>query len=849
MNKSAWIITLIYFILSFLWIMFSDKILLSFETDPASLSRLQSYKGWTFVFLSSVLIYFLTSKSIKKFIIANRSKSKEIKDLSEIKDKLQLSIEAGKIGFWEWNLKTNKVFFSKEWKRQIGFEENEIPNNFSEWEKRVHPDDIEKVRKSINQFINQEINEFYNEFRFKHKNGHYIWILANANIIKDLNGEIEKLLGTHLDITSRKNIENELKEKEKQLSNLIGNLKGIVYRCKNDANWTMTFLSNGIEEITGYTPNDFISNQNLSYVDVIMPEDRVIVYEEIQQALKSNKQFQITYRIKTKNNEQKWVWEQGVGVYDENNQLEWVEGYITDITEQKKAEIALQKSEKKYKDLVENALVGIYTTNLNGQLIFANKAFGEILGYTNPDEMKHLNVRNLYPNVELREQFIAELKKYQQLSNFEIILITKQGKAKNIAISASLHGNEISGMIMDITHLKEYEKQLLMAKEDAERSSKVKDVFIGNISHEIRTPLNAINGFSNILRKTFEKDLDDRTRDFFQIISDASSRLERTVDMMLDYSKLNAGDMEMTPVMINLREIINKILTEHQFEVQKKKLEIIVDKKTDDSKIIADEYAIENAFSNIIQNAIKYTDRGHVKISCSRSSEDDLIIDVEDTGIGIADDYLEKIFIPYSQEDWGYTRQYEGIGLGLSITQKLLELNGAEIRVRSKKGQGSVFSIVFKSSYQKLVKENPKPELYIVRNNKTPDSQKKNILIVEDDISNQQLMKNLLKDKFNVLLATTEENAMQILENSEINLILMDISLKHPTSGLDLTRKIKQNQSFKQVPIIAVTAHSSSKIEQDAYQAGCVDYISKPFDIKAFYDKISKLIAFTYTEA
>ena len=564
--------------------MFSDKILLSFESDPIVLSKLQSYKGWLFVLLSSILIYFLTSKSINKFIALNLQKTKQIEYLEE------------------------------------------------------------------------------------------------------------------------------LKEKEKQLSILIGNLKGIVYRCQNDSNWTMSYLSNGIEEITGYKPEELINNKKIAYAQLIVPEDREKVQSKIQQALNQNKQFRITYRVKTKTNATKWVWEQGVGIYNENKQLKWIEGYIADITEQKLAEIALQKSEQKYKNLVENSLVGIYTTKINGELIYANQAFCNILGYKGSDD---ISVKNLYPSKEQREKLINEIKQNQLVSNYETLLLTKQGEIKNITLNASLNGDEISGMMMDITHIKEYEKQLLMAKEEAEKASKIKDAFIGNISHEIRTPLNAINGFTNILKSNFKEHIDDRSNEFFQIIFNASSRLERTVDMMLDYSKLNADDMEMEPLKIDFKQIIKKILEEHQVEIKKKNLEIIIEQNTENTQIIADEYAVENAFSNIIQNAIKYTEKGHIKISCSHNEKNDLIIHVEDTGIGMTIDYLKNIFTPYSQEDTGYTRQYEGIGLGLSITKKLLELNGAEISVQSKKGKGSVFSVIFKNEFQKQVKEFSKPDLYI----------------------------------------------------------------------------------------------------------------------------------------
>jgi PAS domain S-box-containing protein len=690
--------------------MFSDKILLSFESDPEILSRLQSYKGWLFILVSSILIYFLTSKSIQKFILADQKKSVHIKYLEELKNKLQLAINTSRIGFWEWIPQSGKMYFSDEWKTQIGFSEKGVKHSMEEWISRIHPDDKEFIKTKLNRFFSREIDEFNTEFRFKHKKGHYLWLLTSGALIRDNQGKVKKLLGTYIDITSQKKIEEELKEKEKQLSNLIGNLKGIVYRCQNDPRWTMIFLSKGITEITGYHPEELIGNQKLAYADLIVPEDREKVFKTIQEALNIYKQFRITYRIKTKDNKEKWMWEQGVGVFNREGRLKWIEGYIADITEQKNAELALQKSEEKYKNLVENSLVGIYTTNLNGELIYANKAFCEILGYTHADE---INIEELYPSIEKRIELINEIKKKDKVSNYESVLLTKLGERKNITLNASLNGNEISGMMMDTTQNKQYEKQIITAKEEAETASKIKDAFIGNISHEIRTPLNAINGFSNILKSKFEEYIDERSNEFFQIIFDASSRLERTVDMMLDYSKLNAGDMKMKPVRIDLKKIIENILEEHQVEIKKKNLEIIIVQNTKNTKIIADEYAVENAFSNIIQNAIKYTQKGHIKISCVQDKTKDFIIHVEDTGIGMASEYLDKIFTPYLQEDTGYTRQYEGVGLGLSITKKLLELNGAEIKVQSKKGKGSIFSIIFKNEFQNQVKEFSKPSITI----------------------------------------------------------------------------------------------------------------------------------------
>ncbi|MFC2152153.1 PAS domain-containing protein, partial [Bacteroidota bacterium] len=823
-------------------IIISDSVLLTFEKDSAILSKIQSYKGWFFVFASSVLIYFLAKQKLNKLIKLNTKQFENLERIKNIKNKLQLATKSSNIGFWEWNLKNKKVFYSDEWKRQIGYENIEISNSILEWEKRIYPEDSYHIKEKLQEYLKGEITQFEEEFQFKHKNNSFIWVLATALIIKDEFDKPEKVICTHLDITSRKNSELVLKRKQQQLSTLIGNLDGIVYRCKNDENWTMLYLNDGIEVITGYLKEDILQNKTISYAELIVPEDRDYVNEYVQKALNESKKFQIYYRIKAKSGDIKWVFENGIGIYNDNNELIYLEGYIIDITAQKVAEIALKESEKKYRDLVENALIGVYSSHLDGKITYANDALCEMLGYENFNELKSVNIETLYTKKASRKDLIDLLQKHHSVTNVEIELITKQGIKKNIMLSASLMGSEISGMMMDISKLKEYEVELIKAKNEAEKSSKIKDIFIGNVSHEIRTPLNAINGFTNLIKNNLKDTIDSRTGEFFQIIFDASLRLERTLDMMLDFSKLSAGDYDISFHHINLKNVIDKIADEYKYEIVRKDLDLVIEQKTENIEIIGDNQSILNAVTNIINNAIKYTEKGFVKITILSNDESDIILEIQDTGIGISEEYKEKVFQPYSQEEYGYTRQYEGIGLGLSIAKKLLELNGAEISFQSKKGEGSVFTVIFNRKFQDFIEVNPKHKVYIINESKNAENIKRpNILVIEDDIPTKNFLMSLLKNKYNIIKVESIEQVQNELFKNSFDAIV-HILYSDKTNEITLQDKLKDDPTNQHIPTIAIVPDISESNQTKVLNLGYNDIIACPLNLEKLYNKISGLI-------
>ncbi|MCB0748495.1 MAG: sensor histidine kinase, partial [Ignavibacteriae bacterium] len=251
----------------------------------------------------------------------------------------------------------------------------------------------------------------------------------------------------------------------------------------------------------------------------------------------------------------------------------------------------------------------------------------------------------------------------------------------------------------DLITRREIEKDLIHAIKKAEQSDRIKSDFLAQISHEIRTPINTIISFSNLIKDELIDKISDELKYGFSGINNAGKRLIRTIDLILNMSDAHAGTSGYTPSKINLAtDIIDKILAEYKHQIKEKNLELEFNTKTVDPNITADLYTVEHIFTNLIDNAVKYTNQGKIEIDLLRNEKNNLKVVVKDSGVGISKDYIPKIFDEFSQEDVGYTRRYEGNGLGLALVKKYCEINHAEISVESEKGKGSAFTVTFLES-------------------------------------------------------------------------------------------------------------------------------------------------------
>ena len=272
--------------------------------------------------------------------------------LRDAEARLRLALEAGRIGTWDWDMVTDKIVWSRGHEQLWGMKPGTFQGTYAEFEARVHPDDRSALKRAASLAI-AERRKYRHEFRVVWPDGSVHWIVGKGESFYDDSGKPVRMIGTVSDITERKEAEHALHVQQRTLDTLMSNLPGMVYRCRNDPQWTVEFASQGSIELTGYTPEDFIGNRTLAYADIIHPGDRDSVWEAVQHGVDERRPFELHYRIRTREGREKSVWEQGRGIFSESGELLALEGYITDVTDFERAQAELAEREARHKALVE----------------------------------------------------------------------------------------------------------------------------------------------------------------------------------------------------------------------------------------------------------------------------------------------------------------------------------------------------------------------------------------------------------------------------------------------------------------------------------------------------------------
>jgi PAS domain S-box-containing protein len=362
----------------------------------------------------------------------------------------------------------------------------------------------------------------------------------------------------------------------------------------------------------------------------------------------------------------------------------------------------LLASELQYRRLFESAKDGILILDAEtGMIKDVNPFLINLLDYTKEQFIeKTIWDIGFFKDIAANYDKFKELQKKDYVRYENLPLETAKGRKINVEFVSNVYlvnGKRIIQCnIRDITESKRAEKELIESKEKAESASKLKDAFIANISHEIRTPLNGIMGMASLIRDVFHDKINEEEEKLFNGIAISSKRIMRTVDMILNYSRLQVGEFPFNQKKINLSLICEDLVRGYSVAAKFKSLELNFRNICGNIELFADEYTINMAISNLVDNAIKYTNQGTIDVILHRGINNDIILDVKDTGIGISKEFLENMFEPYLQEQMGYLREYEGAGLGLSIVKKIMNINNFALTVESKKGEGSTFTINFR---------------------------------------------------------------------------------------------------------------------------------------------------------
>jgi len=368
----------------------------------------------------------------------------------------------------------------------------------------------------------------------------------------------------------------------------------------------------------------------------------------------------------------------------------------------RQAEISLQKSEYQFRLLFENAPIGMVIVSPNMKIEKVNKSFCDTLGY-GAEDLIGLRMDHFLVEDESSDVFSIIQKQGEEGPkniNSKHVMIRRDNTKIHVTIKSDTIYDEEKNpkhciiQVLDITEIIKVQQELAAALEKANESNRLKSAFLAQMSHEIRTPLNVILPAIPILVDAIgEEDKDNLM--ILNSVGSASRRLQRTIDMILDMSAVQSGNYKPDFEQIDLAEDLHRLTDEFKLLADNKGLRLEFSNNSTNTVITIDKYTVEQIFQNLLANSIKYTNKGFVKIVIADVSDEHLQVLVKDSGIGMNQEFMKNIFSPFSQEDVGQRREYEGNGLGLALVKKYSELNNATLRVKSKKGVGSIFSVTF----------------------------------------------------------------------------------------------------------------------------------------------------------
>ncbi len=514
------------------------------------------------------------------------------------------------------------------------------------------------------------------------------YVVKSSETLNNMGYILNKSLREWELIQINNNMQAELRKNEELLSKIFNNAVDIIYIKNTDREYVS--VNNSFLQLYNLNLEDVIGENDKSlntYVDINLVEktdNKVLLGETINNTVEINIEDKKTILNEIKS-----------PLLDNNGKVIGIFGIGRDVTEKEMHKTELRKLSK----AVEQSPSGIVITDEKGYIQYVNSRFTKITGYTEEDLIGNLpkltedneEYRKIWVNIKPGEMWNGEV--YDRKKNGEfywgLLAIAPITDQNNVVAG-------FVGVLEDTTEKKIFEKQLIEAKEEAIKADKLKSEFLAQMSHEIRTPINAILSFSGLLRDELQDKIDADYRTVFDFMELSGKRIIRTIDLLLNMSELQTGSFKVSPKKFDIQKrVLDYVYHENINEAKKKKLKFEVENRLTENELFADEYSTQQILSVLTENAVKFTEEGEVQIVVYKNQQNKVVFEVRDTGIGISEEYMSNLFVPFSQEEQGYCRRFEGNGLGLAIAKRYCDLNKADIIVKCKKGSGTTFKIVF----------------------------------------------------------------------------------------------------------------------------------------------------------
>lgn len=765
-------------------------------------------------------------------------------------ERLRLVIEATNDAIWDWNLLTNKVYFSDRYYTMLGYKPGEFEPSFDSWINLMHPNDSGFCQIIIKKYIKEMVPEFNLEFRLKAKDDSYRWIHARGKIVeRDDKGKPTRIVGTHMDISERKTVERELEESKNLLQLVLDTIPVRVFW--KDKNLNYLGCNKGFATDAGFkNPQQLVG---LSDYDVGWKNQANLYRTDDLTVIKTGQQ-KLNYEEPqtTPSGNTIWLRTSKAPLRDSSGKIMGILGTYDDITESKNARELVELERAYFEQLFEGAPEGIVVLDASDRIIRCNEEFTRMFGFKQ-DEIVNKPINSLIVPDDFKEEgmLLTNTVAKGEVVMHETVRKRKDGTHVNVSILGKpiyFKGGKIAvyGIYRDITDRKRVEEEIIFknqeiesqneeyriineelyrAKQKAEESDKLKSAFLANMSHEIRTPMNGILGFSQLLTNS---EIDKaNVKQYVEVINSCSNQLLSIVDDLIDISRIEANQISLIEADANLNDILNEVYLLFNKKVEAKGIDLsyTCGISSVDSAIFVDAIRLKQILNNLVGNALKFTSSGHIKYGYELKDKE-LEFFVEDTGIGISPENADIIFERFRQVESELSIQAGGTGLGLSISKAFINKMGGSIWVESNPGVGSkfIFTIPYKKAKALIEREEETVSRYL---QELPSNL--NVLVAEDDDMNFFFIKELLTEfNVNILRASTGVESVNLVRSyPNIDLVLMDIKMPG-MDGLDATREVKKIRS--NLPVIAQTAYAFTSDKEKAIEAGCDDYISKPID-------------------
>ena len=813
--------------------------------------------GTTFLMEITISSCVLQGEKVALVILRDITEHKRIEQaLRESEERLRLTLEATSDGLWDWDIPTGRAVFSPRYYTMLGYEPYEFSQDYDSWRSLLHPDDIDPTERQINECIERGAG-FAIELRMRIKSGDWLWVLTRGKAVEhDADGRPIRMVGTHTDITERKQAEEKLKRYEL----LSGNSRDIILFMEKDSGHILE-ANTAAERAYGYSREDLLG---LNITDLRGAETLGLTANQMAEADAGGILFETVHRQRDGSTFPVEVSSRGATIGGTRTLI----SIVRDITDRKRAEEALHRSETKFRTLYDSSSDAVMLQDEKG-FFDCNKATLTIFGCATKEEFCTKHPAVLSPpqqpcgtdSTVLANKMVATAMEKGSV-HFEW-MSKRNDTGETFPTDVLLTAMELDGkqvvqaVVRDITDRKRAEEELIETNRQleaaisqanqmalqAQEANAAKGEFLANMSHEIRTPMNGVIGMTGLLLDT---ELNDKQRRYAETVRSSGESLLGLINDILDFSKMEAGKLEMETLDFDLRALLDDFAATVALHAHDKGLEFICAATPDvPAYLRGDPGRLRQILTNLTGNAVKFTHEGEIAVRASLVLETDrdavIRFSVKDTGIGIPADKQEILFQKFTQADASTTRKYGGTGLGLAISKQLVEMMGGEVDVKSEEGHGSEFWFAVRLAKQPA-QESTEMLLTDIRGVHT--------LVVDDNATNREVLVAQLQS-WGVRTEDVQDGfaalkALYLAKDAGDPFQIAILDMQMPgMDGAAVGRAVKADETLKSVQLVLLSSLGQRGEARQMEEVGFSAYLTKPARQSELFDCLSAVLAGT----